>query len=211
MIKAILFDFDGTLVNTNDVIIESFRYTFMHYKNQGVELSKITSFFGEPLVTTMAREFPETTPEEAMATYRSYQDMHKEELVKTFDGIESMLAELKKRNIAMSVVTSRTTSSTVAYLEQFGLEKYFDVIVSCDDTDIHKPNPEPALLALEKLGVSKDEAVMIGDGDFDMGCAQNAGVKSVLVGWHITENRVKPDYYVETPEDIVALIDELNG
>ena len=73
--KAILFDFDGTLVNTNDIVIASFQYTFNYYKGYDEDVSKITSFFGEPLVITMAREFPETTPEEAMATYRSFQNM----------------------------------------------------------------------------------------------------------------------------------------
>ena len=211
MKRAILFDFDGTLVNTNDIVIASFQHTYRYYKGHEEEVSKITSFFGEPLLVTMAREFPETSPEEAMETYRSFQYQHKDELVTVFDGIKSMLSELKARDLVLAIVTSRTTSSTVSYLEQFDMADYFDLIISCDDTAVHKPNPEPVLLAMEKLGADKSESLMIGDGDFDLGCAHNAGIEAALVGWHITENKVKPDYYTETPEDIVSLIDRLNS
>ena len=88
-------------------------------------------------------------------------------------------------------------------------------MVTCDDTDRHKPEPEPILLGLEKMKSSSEEAIMIGDGVFDIKCANNAGVKSALVGWRITGDSepiirdAVQDYDVETPEDLKELIESL--
>jgi len=215
MINTILFDFDGTLVNTNDVIIESFKHTFMHYLGYEPEISKITKFFGEPLIVTMKREFPDVDPEEAMETYRTFQFEKAQHLVKIFDGITEMLQDVSDAGFRLAIVTSRTTASTLNYLKKFELEDFFEVIVSCDDTTIHKPEPEPILLALKKLGIEKEEAIMIGDGPFDIKCANNAKVKSILVGWRITDNdnevvgKIKPDYEIKKPEDLVGLLERI--
>lgn len=217
MIKYLLFDFDGTIVNTNDVIIESFQATYEHFYGGRVDEEKITRVFGEPLMVTMARDFPMVSIENAMQFYRQYQFSHADELVKEFPGIKEMLDELKDLGYKMVIVTSRTTESTLKYLNMFNLAEYFDDIVSCDDTTIHKPNPEPIYIALSKLNAKKEEAIMIGDGHFDIKCANNAGVKSILVGWRITADgnplvgECKEDYISETPKDIVKLLKELNA
>jgi pyrophosphatase PpaX len=101
------------------------------------------------------------------------------------------------------------------YLDLFDKKDLFDGMVTCDDTEKHKPEPEPILLGLEKMKSAKDEALMIGDGVFDVKCANNAGVKSVLVGWRITDtdNAVIEDavhdFETETPEDLKKLIESL--
>lgn len=95
-----------------------------------------------------------------------------------------------------------------------GLRDYFEDMVSCDDTNVHKPNPEPILLCLEKLGIAKDEAIMVGDSPFDIKCANNAGVKSVLVDWRITSDSAalitdaKADYEIAKPLDLMAVLAE---
>ena len=215
MINTILFDFDGTLVNTNDVIIESFKYTFKHYLGIDVPVSKITTFFGEPLVVTMAREFPEVDSNEAIETYRTYQTEHADKLVKSFEGVPEMLQDLKDSGFRLAIVTSRTTKSTLNYLKMFDLQDFFEEIISCDDTKIHKPEPEPIYCALRKLGIEKDEAIMVGDGPFDVKCANNAGVKSALVGWRITSDKnevvgeIRPDYEIKKPEDMIKLLERI--
>ena len=217
MKKYIIFDFDGTIINTNDVIIESFQATYEHFYGGRVDEEKITRVFGEPLMVTMARDFPMVSVENAMQFYRQYQFSHADELVKEFPGIRDMLEELKGLGFNMVIVTSRTTDSTLKYLKMFNLDEYFTDIVSCDDTTIHKPNPEPIYIALKKLNSKKEEAIMIGDGSFDIKCANNAKVKSILVGWKITEEvnplvgECKEDYNCETPKDIVKLLKELNA
>ena len=217
MINTVLFDFDGTLVNTNDVIIASWQHTYMHYLGREESLEKITACFGEPLLLTMEREFPEVDPRESAGVYRNFQKENADELVKIFPGIKELLESLKTDGFRMGVVTSRTRESAQRYMDMFGIGDYFEEMVSCDDTDIHKPNPEPILLCLKKMGITAEEALMVGDSPFDIKCANNAGVKSVLVGWRITGDGqtliddAREDFTISEPSELVGVLKRLNG
>ena len=216
MINTVLFDFDGTLVNTNDVIVASWQHTYMHYLGREESPEKITACFGEPLLLTMAREFPDVNPEESAEVYRSYQRENADELVKIFPGIKELLETLKEKSIRMAIVTSRTRESAMRYMNMFGISSYFEDMVTCEDTDIHKPNPEPILFCLEKLGITADEAIMVGDSLFDIKCANNAGVKSVMVDWRITCDSSSPiedaviDYSIKSPEELVEILEKMS-
>ena len=215
MITTVLFDFDGTLVNTNDLIIASWQYTYKHYLGHEVSLEHIVASFGEVLPLTMAREFPDVDIDEACKVYRDYQLHVAEEMIKTFEGIPDLLKELNARGYRVAIVTSRTRESALRYLDMLEISGYFEDLVTCDDTNKHKPDPEPILVCLRKLGVSADEAVMVGDSPFDMKCANNAGVKSVLVDWRITDSEkavisdAVVDYEIATPMDLIDVLDEL--
>lgn len=217
MINTVLFDFDGTLVNTNDVIIASWQHTYMHYLGREESLEKITACFGEPLLLTMEREFPEVDPRESAEVYRNFQKENADELVKIFPGIKELLESLKTDGFRMGVVTSRTRESAQRYMDMFGIGDYFEEMVSCDDTEIHKPNPEPILLCLKKMGITAEEALMVGDSPFDIKCANNAGVKSVLVGWRITGDGqtliddAREDFTISEPSELVGVLKRLNG
>ena len=215
MINTILWDFDGTLVDTNEVILESWQHTYEYYTGHRMPVEHITKCFGEPLLVTMEREFPGVDPKESAEVYRSFQKDYAYKKVKEIPGVFNVVEELKKRGYKQCIVTSRTTESTLRYLEIFDKLDTFDGLVSCDDTDAHKPDPEPILLALEKMNCGKDEALMIGDGVFDIKCANNARVRSVLVGWRITGSGTEmikdavPEYETETPEELLKLIEKL--
>ena len=215
MINTVLFDFDGTLVNTNDAIIASWQHTYLHYTGREASLERITSCFGEPLLITMAREFPGVDPAESAEVYRRFQVEHTDELVKVFDGIPELLEALKEEGYRIAIVTSRTRESANRYLDMLGIGGYFEDMVSCDDTHAHKPNPEPILLCLAKLGITKDEAIMIGDSPFDMKCANNAGVKSVLVDWRITSDNAsliddaRADFEIAKPLDLMTVLEKI--
>ena len=216
MINTVLFDFDGTLVNTNDVIIASWQHTYMYYLGREESLEKITACFGEPLLLTMEREFPEVDPRESAGVYRNFQKENADELVKIFPGIKELLESLKTDGFRMGVVTSRTRESAQRYMDMFGIGDYFEEMVSCDDTDIHKPNPEPILLCLKKMGITAEEALMVGDSPFDIKCANNAGVKSVLVGWRITGDGqtliddAREDFTIVEPAELTGILEKLN-
>ena len=117
----------------------------------------------------------------------------------------------------MGVVTSRTRESAQRYMDMFGIGDFFEEMVSCDDTEIHKPNPEPILLCLKKMGITAEEALMVGDSPFDIKCANNAGVKSVLVGWRITGDGqtliddAREDFTISEPSELVGVLKRLNG
>ncbi len=216
-INTVLFDFDGTLVNANDVIIASWQHTYMHYLGREESVEKITACFGEPLLLSMAREFPEVDPEESAEVYRRYQQQYADEMVKIFPGIRELLEDLKDRGCRMGIVTSRTRESAGRYMRMFGIEGYFEAMVTCEDTDIHKPNPEPILLCLDKMGIRADEALMVGDSPFDIKCANNAAVKSVLVGWRITAegealiDDAAEDFTIAQPAELIDILKQLNS
>ena len=215
MKKYILFDFDGTLVNTNDVIVASWQHTYKHYLGHEVPVEHITACFGEPLLLTMAREFPGVDPKESAEVYRSFQVENADRLVTIFPGIKELLAELKKAGYVLGIVTSRTRESALRYMDMFDITSYFDDLVTCDDTTVHKPNPEPLLLAMSRLGAAPEESLMIGDSPFDVKCANNAGVDSVMVNWRITCDETsliddaKVDYWIHQPSDLVELLKKL--
>lgn len=215
MLKYILFDFDGTLVNTNDVIIASWQHTYRTYLGHEAPVEHITACFGEPLLLTMEREFPGVPPEESAEVYRNYQKEHADQLVTIFPGVKEMLQELREKGYILGIVTSRTRESALRYMNMLGITSLFDDMITCEDTTVHKPNPEPLLLGLSKLGALPEESVMIGDSPFDIKCANNAGVRAVMVDWRITCDDTSPiddavaDYHVKQPEDLVKLAEEL--
>ena len=215
MINTILWDFDGTLLNTNDVILESWQHTYEHYYGHRMPVEHITKCFGEPLLVTMAREFPDVPPKDSAEVYREFQKDIAYVWAKAIPGVFELVEYLKEKYGGKAKNLTIVNESTLRYLSLFDKGHLFDGLVTCDDTDKHKPEPEPILLGLEKMKSKKEEALMVGDGVFDIKCANNAGVKSVLVGWRITDsdNSVIPDavhdFETETPEDLKKLIETL--
>ena len=210
--NSILFDFDGTLANTNGLVIGSWKHVFRVLK--GIEQSEeeIKKTFGEPLGVSMEKFFPETPVDEAIDIYRSHQKDIFEEMIEPFPGMVDLVKGLKDKGYKVAITTSRMYSSTMVGLRKFGLDEVFDVIVTANDTTKHKPDPEPVLITLEKLGAKPEEALMIGDSMFDIKCAHNAGVKAVLVGWAeaVSEEDLngpdKPEYFIETAEELFDLV-----
>lgn len=211
-IDTILFDFDGTVMNTNDVIIQSWQHTFKTLENREEDVNKIISTFGEPLALTMEKTFPSVPVDEAIEIYRSYHYDNFGELISLFPGMEELLETLKTRGYKMGLVTSRLRGTTVQGLEKYDIADYFHKVITAEDTDKHKPDPEPINLALTQLGSTAEGSLMLGDTMFDILCAKNAGVKSVLVSWAmaITEENLtgpeRPDHIIDEAMDLLKLL-----
>lgn len=210
--NTILFDFDGTIMNTNELIIMSWQYTFRTVEGKERDIDSIIKTFGEPLLVTMAKELPQIPVDEGVEIYRGFLKQHFEDMIAPFPGMPELIRKLKLLGYTNGLVTSRTKESTHAGLSQFGLLEYFDCVVSCDDTKKHKPDPEPLQIAIKELCADPERSVMLGDSMFDILCAKNAGVKSVLVGWQmaVTEEEIKgpfgPDFIIQKPEELLALL-----
>ena len=221
--KYIIFDFDGTLVHTNDVIIGSWQATYEHYLGRQVSRSQIEQTFGETLADTIRNRIPDAPVEEVKSYYRAWQEAHKESLVYIYDGIKELLAELRGRGCVIGVGTSRTASSLWNYLRQFGIDDSIDAVVTMDDVTRHKPHPDTALAVLAKMagleagaeipGEILADAVMLGDSRFDIGCASNAGIDSVLTIWGrpIGEEEIstwdwRPTYVIERPSELLSIM-----
>ena len=211
-IKTILFDFDGTVANTNRLIIDSWQHVFRTVHGKEADEADIKATFGEPLGISMVKNFPDMNPEDAIDMYRSHQKDIYEEMIEPFPGMVELLKGLKEKGYQVGIVTSRLRNSTMIGLRKFGLAETADCIVTCEDTDKHKPDPEPALIALEKLSAKADETLMVGDSMFDIKCAHNAGIKAVMVGWAeaITEADLtepdRPEYCIEKAEDLYDIL-----
>lgn len=215
-IKAVLFDYDGTLMNTNDIVLQSWHYT---YDAAGVAAPpdpEIAWSFGEPLVETMAKEFPDRDTQELVSIFRSYQREIFKGHVYMFPRVDKMVAGLRAAGYLVAIVTSRLWITTTPAVYDFPIADQFDALISAADTTAHKPDPTCLLLACEKLGITPDEAIYVGDSRFDMHCAKNAGMKSVLVDWTIclpAEKRTglyEPDYVISEPEELIDIVENIN-
>ena len=210
--KAILFDFDGTIADTNEIILKSWRYIYMHYLGRECRDEEVVDSFGEVLIDTLIERFPNEDPEEMLDLFRNYQKSFFEEEIEIFPGMTELIVELEKRGYKLAIVTSRTKSQALVGLKKFDLLSKFDVFVSCEDTTAHKPDPAPTLIALKKLGVKANEAIFVGDSKNDIKCAHNAGVAAVLVDWTIClpekerfgENRA--EYVITAPEQLLDIV-----
>ena len=180
---TVVFDFDGTIADTNNLIIGSWQSVFMARRGEEGDEKMILSTFGEPLYETMEKLFPEFDVEESVDIYRTYQREIFLEQIGIFPGVKALIEELKAKGYKVGIATSRLRESTIMGLRKFGLEDSIDALVTVEDTDKHKPDPDPALICLEKLGSTPEESIMVGDSAYDMGCGKNAGMTTVLVGW----------------------------
>ena len=211
-IKAVMIDFDGTLANTNEVIIKSFQHTFRTFLGHEENVDVIKASFGEPLRTTMRRRFGAEYEDEAVNVYRSFQEGRFGDLIDVFPGMDALVKKLKSQGYKVAVVTSRMEVSAMQGLKKFGLIDQLDVITTINDITKHKPDPESINVTLNALGISADEAVMIGDSRFDILCAQNAGCRSILVDWSVTgakeREELQADYVGKSAEDILKWINE---
>ena len=214
MKKYIIFDFDGTIANTNDVIIASWQATFEHYLGHSMPVRTIEATFGETLYDTIDRLLPGTPVDEVVDYYRTFQDTHQEDYpVYVFEGVRELIAQLRESGRKIGVATSRTINSFSRYMSALDMEGCVDEVVTMEDVTRHKPHPESIDRVMQKLGASPDEAIMIGDTKYDIGCANNAGVESVLVGWShyvdmeaMAADGFEPTYRIETPGQLLDLV-----
>lgn len=212
-ISTVLFDFDGTVMDTREVILQSWQHTFRMLEGKEHDPAEIYRTFGEPLEYTMHNLFPHVDAREAVDIYRSYHKNNFGELIRVFPGISELLERLKADEYQIGLVTSRLRNTTVEGLEAYGLLRYFDELVTCDDTAKHKPDPEPILAALRKLKSKPEQAVMVGDTMFDIGCARNAGVMSVLVNWSVSVSEEEktgpdgPDFVIDKAADLLKILE----
>ena len=217
-IKAVLFDYDGTLMDTNEVILRSWEYTFQTVQVTEPDRETLLETFGEPLEQTMHRFFgvEGAQMEEYVDIYRSYQRDHFVDDICLFPDVKETLQELRKAGFLCALVTSRLKKTTMDGLQKYDLEPDFDLILTADDCTRHKPDPQPILLALERLGIERDEAVMLGDTVMDIGCARNAGVLSILVGWSMAlppekvRPEQRPEYQLTSLKELLPLIRKIN-
>lgn len=214
MIKAVLFDLDGTLINTNDLILKSFKHTFKTILDLEPTEEEITMNYGRPL-QGIFKSYDENRIEEMINCYRKINlELHDDEC-KEFADVDLMLQTLKNKGIKIGVVTSKKSDMAERGAKLMGIFKYFDTFITPEVTIKHKPEGEPVLKACENLGVSPSEALMVGDSPYDILAGKNAGAKTCGVKYTALPieklRESKPDFYVDKPLEILELVEKLNS
>ena len=206
--KFLFFDLDGTLADTTELILVTFRDTFAEL---GIPLrsdEELLSQIGRPL-HLQARDIDEERAQEIFDLYRRLYDVNHDSLAREFPGVRESLAELRQRGYRLAVVTSKRSRSAHGDLAYYKLAEYFEVVVTADDTARHKPDPEPALKALELLAAPPGDATFIGDSPYDLRCAHAAGVLAGAVEWGPFPREEleaeDPDYWVPSPAGLLDL------
>ena len=214
-IKGVLFDLDGTLVNTTPLILESFRHTFKQFGMAIPSDSELVAGFGLPMRTAVTAYMPDEMADEFCDAYRAYQRTRHDELIEGIDGVSETLSALKRSGIKMAVVTSKKRPAAIRDLGCYDLVKYFDSIIACDDCSENKPLPGPSLMALKRLGLNGADCLAVGDSPYDLQSARAAGCQTAAVrytsfDWNFILNEGKPDYVLNKMTDLLTLIDTLN-
>ncbi|MED3661028.1 pyrophosphatase PpaX [Ureibacillus sp. FSL K6-8385] len=207
--KALLFDFDGTLLNTNELIIR----TFMHVLNErfpGQYSPKdCIKFIGPSLKETFEQIAPNEA-DELIAKYRQFNHAYHDLYVKEFDGVNETLEQLKREGHKLAIVSTKKKETIERGLKYMKAEHYFDFWIGLEDVKKVKPDPEPVLLALDRLKVPKEKTLMIGDNYHDILAGKNAGVKTAGVAWSIKgEHYLKqfnPDFMLHHMSDLLTIV-----
>jgi pyrophosphatase PpaX len=211
MLTAALFDFDGTLVDTTELIFRSMNHAVVEVLGETKTRDELLANVGQPLPAQMKIFDPERA-DELLETYRIYNDENHEKYIASFPNVDESLYRLREAGIKIAVVTSKRRHSVGLALESFpALREVVDEFVTMEDTREHKPLPEPLLKGLELLGgISKEDAAYVGDSPFDIEAARAAGVTSVGVSWGaFTGEAIRaanPDHLVS---DLDAAVDVL--
>lgn len=198
-----LFDADGTLIDTMELIYRCFAHTCKKFANKDVSRREVQKNVGltlrhqmEIYFGPMSDTFFETVSKEHMA----FQTAHYLEHLRLFPTVAEGLAMLSTAGKRCAVVTSRRRNTLDLYLKTTGIIHFFEAFITPETTLTHKPGPEPALTALSLLGAQKDQALFVGDSEFDIGCASRAGIDSAFVRWSGNDPMqmaVKPTWFID--------------
>ena len=210
-IKAILFDFDGTLLNTNELILQSFYHVFEERNPGKYQKEDFLKYNGPSLY----QSFNELTPgeeEEMIRRYRIFNDANHDRLVTHYDGVKEMIEQLHQKGIRMAIVSSKIHKNILRGLRVLNIEHLMECIVGADDVEHVKPHPEPIEKALQQLGIEKHEAIMVGDNSHDIEGGKNAGVLTAGVAWSIKGEAylqaLQPDYMLKHLSDLLTIVSE---
>lgn len=208
LFDAFIFDIDGTLTSTNQLIFNSFNFIAKKYLNRTFTDEEIISLFG-PTEDIILKEWCGNKYEEARKDYyRYYSDNHS--IAQLYSGIKKILEYLKSKNFPLGIFTGKGREASMITLKILGVEHYFDLIVTGDDVENHKPSPEGIKIFLNHFKLEPERVLMIGDSVSDVIASKEAGIKIASVLWDSyggeKVKEMKSDYYFHTVEKLREFI-----
>jgi pyrophosphatase PpaX len=203
--QTVLFDLDGTLVDSIELILASHRHATRTVLGESPPDEVLRKGIGVPLLTQM-RTLDETRADELVTAYRTFNRANHDALLRSYEGLLELCARLHGDGVVLGVVTSKTLPITELAFAQIDFAPLLDVVVTSDQTAQHKPHPEPIYEALRRLERPSSGACYVGDSPYDMQAAHAAGVDAIGVTWGaFTADELR----VESPVAIVHTVDQL--
>ncbi len=208
--ETVLFDLDGTLIDSGPLILASFRHATRTVLGRAIPDEVLMAGVGGHGIEAQMRVFDAERVDDLVRVYREH-NLRIYHDVRAFDGIVAALERLHGQGRTMGVVTVKSRPTVDVTFQVLPLLGYFETVVAAEDTVRHKPDPEPLRLALERLGADSASAVYVGDSPFDIRAAKAAGMASVAVGWGGIHPLARleaeePDLVVDEPAQLVDVL-----
>jgi pyrophosphatase PpaX len=180
--RTVLFDLDGTLVDSGAMILSSFRHATRTVLRREIPDEQLAAFVGGGQIQDHMRSLDEDRADELVRVYREHNVPLHDDL-QAFEGIEALLATLRGEGRKLGIVTAKRRRGVDLAFAVLPIEHFFDVVVTTESTERHKPDPEPVLFALSELGSKPSDAAFVGDSPYDIRAGKAAGAFAVAVSW----------------------------
>ena len=209
--RIVLFDLDGTLIDSGPIILASMQHAVRTVLDREIPPDELGLTIGGQGIVAQMQAIDAEHADELLEVYKEHNDgLH--ETLEAFDELIALLPRLKAEGRRLGIVTAKRHRTVGLALDRFPvLRDDFDVVVAHEDTDRHKPDPDPVTLAIERLGGTPSDAAYVGDSPFDIQAAKAAGAYAVAVGWggiHPDERLLaeEPDAFVRSPEELLRVL-----
>jgi pyrophosphatase PpaX len=205
---VVLFDLDGTVIDSGAIILASMRHAAKEVLGEEPSDELLMAAVGGPGLEAQMHALAPDRVDELVRVYRAHNEPLHEELA-WCPGIDDVLVRLKDEGRRLGIVTAKRRATVELAFNVLPLEHLFDTVVGGDETARHKPDPEPLLLAAERLNVEPKDCAYVGDSPFDIRAAKAAGMDAIAVTWGGIHDRAKLE--AEEPDAIVDNAEELFG
>ena len=207
---VVLFDLDGTVIDSGAIILASMRHAAREVLGVEPAEEALMAAVGGPGLEAQMRALAPDRVDELVDVYRAHNEPLHDNLM-CCEGMEDVLVELKDEGRRLGIVSAKRRATIDLAFARIPLEHLFDVVVGGDETDLLKPDPEPLLVAADRLGVDPDDCAYVGDSPFDIRAAKSAGMHAVAVTWGGIHSRAKleaedPDAIVDAAEELLAVL-----
>ena len=213
-IRLIIFDLDGTLIDSSIDIANAINYAIEPYRLPPVTVKEVISLVGEGITKLMekiiVKEGIDADRDSLTERFLRHYSSHLIDNTTVYPGVRQVFSQLGEYRKA--VISNKRESLSIKILQQLGLSQYLDIIVGSDTTEERKPSPVPVLHVLTSLGIGRDEAVIVGDSDFDIQAGKSAGIKTVAVtyGYRPLEILQGADFIIDSMPELTDVLRRLS-
>lgn len=204
---AVLFDLDGTLLDSIELIVASFQHATGEHLGRPIERAAVIPTIGRPLAAVLEELAPGQGPV-LLASYERFLRRHHDRLVRLYPAADDLLTELRTRRYPLGIVTSKHRAVAQLAFDLTGLDRLVDLVICVEDTPRAKPAPDPLLLAAGRLGLAPADCLYVGDSEHDLAAATAAGMAGAAALWGPNEPALlaahRPAHLLRTPGDLLA-------